>query len=260
MSTAVKTKHEVTVKGRTSHHGGGKFPTGDQWAEFHRQVEAGLWPPERMDEALIMASHPPSFDRARHLLVDEFLPAEEIIGALSMLYAKSGLEELSSAFPGKVVVDRCKESNLILVAGPPEDLTLADIARKFPNFLNSQDIAKIANEKFFGQEVVRKGWLAIGRGPLFQSTFKPLREQINLLGRGWRVPNVPEIVWATLAYLNLRGRQLLSGQRVRSSSVNAKGQYICVGPISTDLKLGISSDFPNEKAYGYLGLAYALRF
>ncbi len=175
-------------------------------------------------------------------------------------YTTVQFEQLRQALPTYALNRTLKEwggpKSLILVSGPPEHLSLADIRDLVPSFFSPNQESQ---EEFWRRDTVGPGWIMLAKEALLGSLYQHWWGQQGLLRGPVVVPNLPTVAWCLVVYAAVRGIRLLPRLYVRTASLDSGGQHTSIGQFDAG---GLQISFRNddEGRSSDLGLAVASVF
>lgn len=178
-------------------------------------------------------------ENARRILGEYFVSPEEIRGIVGVDYSEKQISHLTKTIPSEEVLWWLRDSGYLLVAGPPIRLSLYKIhgiKREF--FFNSFNRKDGSNNylgrynKFLSAEMVSCRWLIVSKAPIAKSSERDEFLLKNLACYPEYVPKAVEIVWASMAFRELRNRWPSRSLFCGTSSVGASGLSVFVGFLS----------------------------
>ncbi|MFH0814610.1 MAG: hypothetical protein V1902_00745 [Candidatus Falkowbacteria bacterium] len=206
-------------------------PTPAQLKEFFAQIEAGRITRGRLQKFLRERGMNCE-DIAAEILGKNFINAAEIETAFGMKYTAEQLAILAATMPPEKVLREMAANEYMLVAGPPQAMSMLDVRAKKPELFYSKadDGWYCKQEQTFARDdKVGEGWLALRKKVVPNSTDKTWGEQQKLLSAEERVPNAAEVAWGVIAYKAVRDEFLLPTMYARTSSVSALGVHVLIG-------------------------------
>lgn len=181
---------------------------------------------------------------AQQILGKDFISPEDIAKACGIIYTSKQIKQLRApdSFPTPDAIKRCRNEDCILVAGPPNPLSLLDICILKPNMFWStgEGWYSLDVQTFSRNDKVESSWIAIGKKAVLHSTGKNWGTHQELRDQSTYVPNVAEVVWGLMTYKMVRDIRLIQKQFVRTSSfVSTSGPasaqvHIIVGHFGPD--------------------------
>ena len=142
---------------------------------------------------------------AREVLQGDCLFSEEIESSLGVKYPDEEKERLFEGLPSRKTLEAYQQNNILLLAGPPEPLTLDQLQER--HFIEG---VNIPSDFLSEDSKVNPGWLAIRKGLLSGSVEKDWPQIQKNIPLGEKPANLAEITWCLTAYWRLRGVDLLS--------------------------------------------------
>lgn len=174
--------------------------------------------------------------RAKAILGKKFIPPEEVAFARSLTYDDDTLRNFYKTIPCEEVLQWLHENDFILIAGPPEAMSLLDIQSLNTKLFNSELKLWYAqtDHNFSRDEKVTPEWLMLRRGSVPKSKSKKYKAQCLLLSNEEVVPYAVQVAWVATTYYEVRGKWILSDFYVRTASMDAAGIRIVVGLTTND--------------------------
>jgi len=172
-----------------------------------------------------------SYGFIRTILGKDFITPEEIAETYGLSYSGELLRHLAETIPSEKVLRWCGNNDFMLVAGPPNPLSLLEVRNIHPKLFYSEAGGWYIEqeEKFSCKDKVVSGWLMLRKTPVPGSTSKTWNEQRGLLTKEEYVPNTPEMVWGITRYKEVSNAYLLSNIYARTSSVNSDNNHVIIG-------------------------------
>lgn len=174
---------------------------------------------------------------ARSILGDDFISAHEIETARGLVYTDDQLTELVNKIPERHILEQLRDSDMMLVAGPPTAMSLIDVRAVHAELFFAEGPDR--NDKAWYDESKQKFakadkvealcWIALRKEPVGHSLSKKWSEQQALVKKPMIIPNVAEVVWALTTYKAVRDVSLLEDLYIRTSSVDVNGDHVSVG-------------------------------
>ena len=197
---------------------------------------------------------------ARQILGNSFVSPEEIAKSRNKLtYTDRQLAMFHATLPAREVLEWGHENNMMLVAGPPANLSLLDIrALKVSySYSDGDDWYAADNQTFSRNEKVETGWLMIRKDPVPHSFDKSRDAQWQMVSGVEYVPNAAEVVWALTTFEAVRGISLLRDVYVRTASRRSDNP-LCVIVGNVDLRKGFAVHFSLDRIHtSYTGIISA---
>lgn len=187
---------------------------------------------------VVQSTLPESEGLARLILGDDLITPEDIEAKTGIRYTEQQKAHAVETMPTDLeTLQAIKADGMMLIFGPSEDLSLLEV-RDLDNrlFYSKKDgwYAK-SKDSFSRTDKVRGGqWLIIRKTPVDESTSKNWSEQSAMIHQGDRFPNAAEVAYAVTTYKKVRNVYLLKGVYVRTSSVDAVGDRVCVGRFDSE--------------------------
>jgi hypothetical protein len=198
---------------------------------------------------------PEGHELARIILGDDYITPEEVAKAYGLSYTDEQLGHFESTLPDVETILWLRANGCMLIAGPPTEMSLLEVRELENKLFYSRWYAK-SKEKFTKTDVVQVGeWLTIRREAVQNSLDKTWEEQQDLITEVEHVPNASEVSYAVTAYFKVRGIYLLKDVYVRTSSVDADGNHVCVG-IFDEGGLSVNHDWDDNRL-SYIGISSA---
>ena len=192
------------------------------------------------------------------ILGKDFLSPEQIAAETRKItYSPSQLKYFSETLPSQDILKWCRTNGFMLIAGPPEPLSLLQIRDIAPwmFYLNNDGWYSGEKQNFSRKDIVASIWLILRKGILPNSTNKTWHEQQKLLPMEEYIPNVAELAWSLTTYKKVNNIDLLNKLFVRSKSCDSEGVPVDIGySRSLGLRIGF---FCDENNFKYLGLTTA---
>ncbi len=154
-------------------------------------------------------------------LEGDFIGPQEIAAARpGVTYSRQQLKTFEDTLPICDEIVWLRDNGFMLVAGPPEPMSLLGIRELNPEYFfpRTRGWYYSERERFSRDEKATTKWLKLRKGPLPGSTDKSWNEQIALLSDVEYVPNDAEVEWGITAYKAVRGVYLLPNVLVRTAS------------------------------------------
>ncbi len=210
------------------------------------------------DGKIVTPTLPEGEDTARLILGDDYLSPEDVAKAYGWSYTDEQVANFTETFPYIEMVMWLRFNGYMLVATPPNDSNFLQVCG-FDNkvFYYKTECWYVEDkEEFARNDVVKAGeWLMVRKEMYPGSRSRTWKEQQNLLNEVEHVPNVPEMAYAVTAYHKVHGVNLLKGVYVRTSSVDADGRSVLVGPFDPNgLRVHLYYD---DRRDGYVGVSSA---
>lgn len=214
----------------------------------------------------IDTDRPKNIELARSILGEDFISADEIAASRGLSYTEGQFIELSKNLPDQAILEQLRDSGMMLVAGPPTKMSLADVRDVRPEFLFSkgpdQDDSgwyDEPSEKFAKADKVEAlAWIAVRKMAVEDSFSMNWQEQQALVQEPMVIPNAAEAVWALTTYKAVRDVYLLNDRYVRTSSVDSDGERVYVGGFGA-AGLGVYVSWGDGR-YAGLGVSVARKF
>lgn len=217
--------------------------------EFHAYLIAGV---RRFSAAA------PDYGLARTILGKDFISPEEIVESRrAIVYTDEQLAKFSETLPAQDVLEWCRDNGMMLVAGPPQAMSLLDIRDLNPEHFYSKQGGWYAEraQTFSRNDKAETVWIALRKEPVQGSLRRNWAEQEALVTDPMVVPNAAETVWCLTTYKAVRDIYLLPTLYVRTSSVDSDGVHVLVGLFGAE---GLRVDGWNDShRYDHLGVAAA---
>lgn len=199
-----------------------------------------------------------SYDHARILLGDDFIPPEEVKDNRSGIdYSQEQLNQFQDTMPSIDVLMWCRDNNYILVAGPPKEMSILETFDLQPEYFFWKDRSRYTNRKFVPIDKVGTGWILLSREPVHDSIKATWEHQQALLRDFETIPNATELIWCITTYKAVRNTYLLPTNFVRTSSRDLDGHRIIVGQSATGLQMYMFWDNMRDV---YVGVASNRKF
>ncbi len=165
-----------------------------------------------------------SWQVARNIFGEHFIAPDQLT---DFLYSPSFLNDES--IPGPDMLHRLKSKDLLLFPGPPEPYSILDMLRKWPRLFGRPTVEHLTmlwyEGKKYGQEFVRRslppfGWYAVCSEPVEGSRDLEWDQQRLMLRSegGESVPDAVLIIWMTMLFSMVCGRQLFENVWVRTAA------------------------------------------
>lgn len=202
----------------------------------------------------------PDYEFAKAILGKDFISPEEIAKARGLTYTDEQLVKFHETLPTREVLEWCRASGCMLVAGPPRAMSLLDIRAQKADYFASKEGGWYAErvQKFARGDKVHPIWIALRKEPVADSLGKNWDDQSQLVEAPMLVPNVAEVVWGLTTYKAVRGVYLLPSLYVRTSSLVSNGNRVYVGGFGGG-GLGVDDDWV-DRCNGSLGVSSARKF
>ncbi len=201
-----------------------------------------------------------NYDRARATLGDDFISPEEIAHAESIAYTREQLAHFRKTLPGKQALEWYHSRGYLLVAGPPQAMSLLDIRAAKAGAVSLKHAKWYAaeREKFSRDDKALPGWIALRKEPLPESLNKNWDQQMQLIAVPADIPNVAELVWGLTAYKVVRDIYLLPNGYVRTASVDSHANHVFAGDFDST-GLGVFN-VQDEVSGSDLGISASRKF
>lgn len=169
--------------------------------------------------------------RASNILGDAFISPQDVASARGLTYSDEQLQQLAATLPSDLrVLKQLRSDGYMLVAGPPNEMSLLDVRDLNPQlFYSKSGSCSEYSEKFARKDKVGSGWLALRKAPVPDSTLHTWSEQLELVKDTERVPNAAEQTYGMTTYFEVRGIRLFPNRYVRTSSVSSRDGLVYVG-------------------------------
>jgi len=157
-------------------------------------------------------------------LADDFIGPEEIAAARpGVTYNRQQLKTFEDTLPVCEELVWLHDNGFMLVAGPPEPMSLLGIRELNPEYFfpKTRGWYYSERERFSRDEKATTKWLKLRKDPFPGSAGKSWEEQIALLTDVEYVPNDAEVEWGVTAYKAVRDIYLLPNVLVRTASRDA---------------------------------------
>lgn len=168
---------------------------------------------------------------AKDILGQDFISPEEIYETRGITYTDEQLTKFGETLPSKDLLEWCRYRNIMLVAGPPQAMSILDIRAIEPNCFTNYSCCSDEEERgwpkkghgkvFARNDKIGSGWLALLKEPVANSLGESWDKQRELVTNPMVVPNVAEVAWGLTTYKTVRGIRLFPGFEVRTSSVDS---------------------------------------
>ncbi|MFZ2252832.1 MAG: hypothetical protein WAW13_01505 [Minisyncoccia bacterium] len=206
-------------------------------------------------------SLPGGADLARILLRDDFIAPKDVASMYGFSYSEDQLAHFANTLPDFETLMWLRKNGFMLVAGPTTDLNLLGVrALNRSLFYNKNDDEAWFEEvkhTFTQADMVKGGeWLMLRKGAVPHSRSKNWGEQYMLVDDLERIPNTAEVSYGVTVYRKLCSVYLLPNFYVRTSSVDADGNLVCVGGFD-ELGIHIVSYMGNDRI-DFVGVSSAL--
>jgi len=174
---------------------------------------------------------PDAYLAAAKILGQDFIPPEELAQARGVSYTDEQLKTFADTLPTQEVLEWCQKNGFMVVAGPPQPLSLLQIREMKPEYFYTKEGGWYAEEceKFSREQKVTTQWLMLRKEPVPNSLNKTWDAQKKLLSEVEYVPNDAEVEWGITTYKVVRNIYLLRGGYVRTSSVGSLRHRVLVG-------------------------------
>ncbi|MDE2078943.1 MAG: hypothetical protein KGI73_01000 [Patescibacteria group bacterium] len=179
-----------------------------------------------------LAAPTPDYTLARSILGGDFISPEEIMTARpGIIYSDDQIAALADMMPSEEALRWCKDNGFAVVAAPPRALSLLNIRMLEADLFYSKTGGWYAeaNQKFASDDKTSVGWLMIRKTDVPKSHSKNWTEQSALLSNVEYVPNAAKMSWFITTFYKVRGIRLFENVCVRTSSVDANGDRVCLG-------------------------------
>ena len=208
---------------------------------------------------LVTNQLPEGHEMARFILGDDYITPEEVATTYGVGYTDEQLENFANTLPDAQTILWRRINGYMLIAGPPTELNLLEV-RELDNklfYTETEGWYAESNQKFAQDDKVVAGeWVSIRKEEVPNSFSKTWRKQLKLITEDEHVPNAPTVSYAVTAYYKVRDIYLLSDKCVRTSSVSADGNHVCVGDHDTG---GFCINHYRDHArYGHIGVSSAV--
>lgn len=134
---------------------------------------------------------------------------------------KGRLDDLS-VFPLLEVLAPLMEKEFVLLPTPTRRMSAQDIGGIMPELFASA-------EAFACADTTEPGWIAIEKAPSRKSFGLPWDKQLALVDASEDVPNIAELAWFLGVFRRFTQVHLLSGIRVRTSSLCGDEKHLIAG-------------------------------
>jgi hypothetical protein len=172
----------------------------------------------------------PDYTQAQSILGTDFITPEEVTEVHpGIIYADEHLTFLMETIPSEEDLRWCKDNSYAVMSAPPNPIALLSVRALRVGHFYSKTGGWYVDEKFVSNDKTRRGWLAVRKEPVPNSTSKTWDEQNKLLSSVEDVPNAAEMAWFITTYFEVRGVCLFGNVYVRTSSVSSGGSRVYVG-------------------------------
>jgi len=200
----------------------------------------------KVDANGVVDTKPTAYDLARHILVDDFITAEEIMKVRKVVYTDEQLETLYDSLPSMDAIISYRANNFFLLPNP-------SVAMSLINVLVLKEKLFHFEEKFYAQHVFAiedktevATWIAVCKEIIPNSQIDKLKERRKLVFGIEQIPNVAEIAWALTTYKEVRGTYPMKMSSFgRTSSISSGIGHVIVAAFA-DLGI-VADDFLNEE-------------
>lgn len=224
------------------------FARGDEWRDY---LVTGI---------ARFTAKMPDYDLAKSILSSDFISPEEIATARGVTYTDEQLVKFGDTLPAQEALEWCRDNGMMLVAGPPESLSLLAIRALKTGYFYSKESGWYAEDKqkFAQGDKAEPVWIALAKDLVTNSLGKNWSQQSELIALPKTVPNAAETVWGLTTYKAVRGIYLLPNLYVRTSSLGSDGYHVYVGHFGGE-GLVVGNRWDSLRG-GFLGLASARKF
>lgn len=155
---------------------------------------------------------------AQSILGKDFITTEEIRAVRpSVIYGSKQIDQLAGMIPPEEVLHLFKQNGYGLIPQPPRPYALPAIRELKPSHFYPKTGDRY-NDSSLANDVTGIGWLAIKKKPIDNSMCKNLCKQKKQLSENEFVPNLPEVSWFAVVFLDVRNVRLFSECYIRTSS------------------------------------------
>jgi len=198
----------------------------------------------------------PDYELVRTILGKDFISPEEIMKSRKGVnYTEEQLAQFGETVPAQEILERCRDNNIMLVAGPNRPMSLLEIRTMKNGYFYSKDGGRYADQNFSQKDKVEIKWYMIRKNPVPESTSRNWEEQQILISDVETVPNSAEFTWAITTYKAVRDVYLFGGIYVRTSSLDSDGSHVIVGRFDDEGL--VVSDYWDSRRDSLLGLSVA---
>ncbi len=162
------------------------------------------------------------YNEAYRIMGDDFVYPENVEQFQNQKFNLKQLHDLEMFLPHPEGLKWLKENGYTLMPGPAEPLSLMDIRTRLQprRFYLSDTRNWYFDEKFFTEDKVEFGWMAIKKDPLPDSLNKTWNEQFALVNQNMEyIPNVAEMAWFMTTLAAVRGVRPLVNSTVLVDSI-----------------------------------------
>ena len=240
------------------------LPKFAQFSEIFAQVSKGRITKARLQAFIRDGGVPPTYELACSILKCDFITPEEVLAARNLVeeYTSEQFRQFDKTLPSEDILHWLRDNNYMLVAGPPKPMSLLDIFHLNPRIFCSSNGDRSTEEeklkKLSCKDKVGTNWLTLRRGIGYESIFpKKRKEQLKMLSKEERVPNIAEAAWCFTTYKKvcMQGPSFDKFFRTSStSSVSRKRNHIYIG-FSNKGILHIDSCSDNQHDYHYIAVS-----
>ena len=195
---------------------------------------------------------------AQILLGDRFITPQQVVAKCQpvakegqevepFIYSAEQLAFIQETLPPLEVLAWYRDHNFGLVPLPPRKLNLLGIRELKPSvFYTAEGGWYAGDEQEFSRnevvEITDTGWLAIRKDAVPNSTCKTYEQQRALLLPEEHVPQAVQVAWFDTLFAEVRDVRLHQDVWVRTSSVTANRNRVCVGSASDGFSVSCYAD------------------
>ncbi len=215
----------------------------------------------------MVAKEAKEYASARSIFGEDFITPEMITQSSGVTYKNTQLARIERTLWDKQILEFFRHAGMILVAAPPEAMSLRSIRSTYPEFFykqKSSDDRGTGREDFISRETVAatdkievtSTWIAFQKYPSALSVGGQcwsIWEQEGLMGylenASIVIPNVAEVAWVMAAYRSARGVSLFENSYLMTRSIQAPGYHVFVANIDGQWSIDYCSDLVGDDKF-----------
>lgn len=161
---------------------------------------------------------------------DFISPEHVVLQRKGIVYSRERLHEMRQKLPNEKVLHRCAEEGLVLLPGPPHEMSLCAVRVTNKSlFFHGRGWYLKMNEPFAYLEKVSSPWFAVRKKHPPEWLRKKFVEQRRLLSDSESVMNGAETAWVLTTYRIVVGTPLYPLIALRTSSIARNCNRVCAG-------------------------------
>jgi len=212
-----------------------------------------------LEAGIAQFTGPTNYDFARTMLGSNFVSPEEIALKRGITYTDEQLDRFGDTLPSKDALRWCRYNGMMLVAGPPESMSLLDVRRLYPGFFCEEEGGWYADraQKFAKGDKVQPSWLAFTADPRTIRYAKDRTQRLSLMTEeSMSIPNAAQVVWCLTTHVAVCGDYVSEEDEgdLETSSIDSDAYGVCIEVRHLgEMNLGVNS-YPNPSQEIVVGI------